>query len=740
MIDIPFLRYIKENKAITDQELADKMGVCTRTVGRMIREFKNEKVISCEVHKKYFGAWENVRYMEVLDTSNKYINRLGGIEVIEEENFPEPTPEEIEEHERVKRLILGMTIPDVKLIYNRPNQALYDEENRIWEEQERKEAELMKLEEERLERETQEMEVQKIQNVSKCVKTCKNGLNEVVLNTMSTISDVVGSTLGPGGKQVLIERPENDLPPIVTKDGVTVFRSLGFENPIAQTVMESARDSAIKTGNEAGDGTTTATILAESIVREINSFCKKYRKYSPQKVVRHLQSIFKNKIEPYIKATSRKIDIETEEGKKLLEAVATISANGDYELASSVMECFNIVGDDGNVTITELLGPSSYQVERIEGYPVGIGYEDCCHKFYPKFINDQHNQKVCLDKPVFLVYHGKITEFQTLMPILNKIGENWQENKGPHNVVVMATGFSESVVNALALNFPEPNTLNVFPLLVPLIPFPNGQLYLLQDVAAITNAVILDSISNPLETADLDVLGDGCLFFESGRFRSNIISKEDDILDESKLLRVEELKSQLGNASSEMEKSYLQERIGKLTGGIARLKIYGSSNGETKEKRDRAEDAVCAVRGAIKHGCLPGGGWTLIQIIQNLLIEEDDSPDFVLSSALKEPFRRLLENAGYCSVEIENVYSLIDEDNTYDLTEGSIVPIWKTGLVDSTPAVLEAIRNAISISSLLGTLGGAVVFNRNKALELSEASSMAEWNKDDNPTSVNLDI
>jgi chaperonin GroEL len=591
------------------------------------------------------------------------------------------------------------------------------------------------------------MSYHKVKSVAKQVEAKGERLSAKILKTMKLVSDVVGATLGPGGQPVLIERQELNMPNMVTKDGVTVFRSLGFEDSVSHCIMEAARDAAVRTASEAGDGTTTATILAEAIVRLTNEYCARNPRVSPQRVVRRLESLFRYLIEPAIKEMSLKVDMSTEEGKKLLWSVAKISANGDSDLADAVMHCFDIVGDEGNVTIMEISGPSHYEVEQIKGYPIQMGYEESCAKFYPKFINDPGQQRCYMEKPVFVIYHGRITEIQTVVMLMEKIGLAWQERGYNHNVVLIATGFSESVLGQLALNFAEATTINVFPLLAPQSPLHNGQLSFLQDIAAVTGARIFDPISAPLETAELDELGPSVISFEANRFRSNIIGHADEDLI---LLRMDELKTQQANAESILDGNILTERIGKLTGGIAKLKVIGASNGELREKRDRAEDAVCAVRGAIKHGCLPGGGWMLLKLADELLsdgLEPNSALDPVISQvlcpALFEPVRRLFSNVGVEDAEAIEILKPITESLktipfyksispsakilVYDALEGLHVDAFEVGILDSTPAVLEAIRNSISIASLLGTLGGAVVFGRDVDLERQEARDTNEW-------------
>lgn len=607
------------------------------------------------------------------------------------------------------------------------------------------------------------MEYTKVKSASKAITVKGSTLRKRVRGTMSTISSIVGATLGPSGQPVLIERYEHGLPPIITKDGVTVMRALGMSDPTDHCIMECARDAASKTATEAGDGTTTATILAEALVRYIDEFCGRNPHVSPQKVVRRLEKAFAEVIEPTIRLES----IPVKDDPQLQRAVARISANNEDSLADAVMTCFRLVGDEGNVTILERSGPTGYEVEELDGYPIPVGYEQSCAKFYPAFINDASTQKVKMQNPVFLLHFGTINDIQPILPLLAEVGDQLEmrirggklEDGSPfigyrpefnsYNVVVVATGFSEKVLAAFAHASTQPNSIRIFPLLVPLSPVTNGQRQFLDDLAAVTGAVVFDPITNPPMRGKLDDLGPGIEEFEAARFRSMLIGRAegespDGISYEDKLLvRVGELETLAENPESELDKILIQERIGKLTGGIAKLHVVGSSNGELKEKRDRAEDAVCAVRGAIKHGCLPGGGWTLLKLT-SVLSDKDPIVRDVLKPALMVPVKRLLENCGFNEHDMERILEPVLEGirggktivyDAYEHKHGDPVEL---GVLDSTPAVLEAIRNAISIASQLGTLGGTVVFKRDEAFERTEAHSAAEFERNANVNEANL--
>lgn len=587
------------------------------------------------------------------------------------------------------------------------------------------------------------MEYGKVKSVGKNVTARGAYLDSKILDTMARISDVVGGTLGPGGRPVLIERYEHDLPPFVTKDGVTVFRALGFEDSYEHCIMEAARDAAVKTGDEAGDGTTSCTILAESLVRLTYNYCQQNPKASPQKVARTLMNAYRTYIEPTVKEYSVTAGLDAE-GKKRLFHVAKISANGDEQLAEAVLQCFDITGDQGNVNIVEATGPSGYHVEKVQGYPVLIGYEECCGKFYSKFINRPDTQKCVMEDVVFLLYHGAINEPQLLLPILNKAHEQWEMSAqgaegifNRHNIVVIATAFSEQVIGWLAANFEHSQTLNIYPMVIPRTPQLNGTMLTLEDLAALTGAVILDPLNDNLDTATVNDLGGWRgipkgkgLRFEASRWKSVVYGMVDE---DAVIERVNDLEVLVGTAESTIDKILFQERLARVSGGIAKLTVMGSSNSEIKERKDRADDAVCAVKGAIKHGCLPGGGWTLLMLSEHFRNSDDPVLSQILAPALFEPVHRLLTNAGYVDDEIDYILGKVKDGweagvvSVFDVLNGRHVDPWDEGVLDSTPAVLDAIRNSMSIASVLGTLGGLVVFRRDHELERKQADSVRDF-------------
>jgi len=576
------------------------------------------------------------------------------------------------------------------------------------------------------------MQHQKAKSAPKKMLTRGPELQRVLRETMKTCSDLVGSTLGPGGLSVVIERQEELLPPFLTKDGVTVFNNMGFQDSIKQVIMESARDCSVRTAASAGDGTTTSIVLAEAIVRYTQEYCERNPKVSPQRIVRALEAAFKNIIEPAIRKFARKVSLATKQGRKLLHAVAKVSANGDKALADAVIQCFELTGDKGNITVVEESGPAGYKVDKIDGYQISTGYEDSCGKFYQQFINDVPRQLCAFDKPSYVLYHGKLNDIYDALKLFDEIISAAQAGKISQNVVFVACGFSESTLSNFALNFREAGSLNIYPLVAPLNQMQSGQYDFLADLAAMTGGVIFDPINQPLANARVEDLGH-TPSFEAGRFRTTVIGFADELLV---LERVDQLSKQLEiGGLSKLDQHIVAERLGKVSGGVARLTVVGASGGELREKRDRVDDAVCAVRGAIEHGALPAGGWMLLRL--QSLLTHDEMLREVLVPALQEPIDRLYINAGYHVDEIVEPTSVMKNSGSivYDILEGKLVDAFKEGLLDSVPAVLEAVRNSISIASLLGTCGGVCAFVRDAEVDHAEARDSANYMRtvDDNP-------
>jgi chaperonin GroEL len=567
----------------------------------------------------------------------------------------------------------------------------------------------------------------KAKTAPKIFETRPEVLKNLVLKTMARVAAAVGSSMGPGGRVTMIESDFPGIPNKLTKDGVTIFKSLGSIDSYEHLIIETARDVAQRTATEAGDGTTTATVLSYSIIENLFKFCESNPKYSPQRAARRIQEVTRKMLLPYVRERSIPV---TEDNKHLLKMVAKISSNGDEDMASAVIQAFEEIGygDASHVTIREVSGPQGYKVERIDGFPIPIGFEDSIGKLHTAFINDQGNQRCFLEKPLFLLFDGQMNDLIAISPLLDSIGTKFVNGESDFkNIVIVAHGFSENVLTTLAFNFSDPNTMCIVPLVTPMAQFLNSQTHFLNDLAAFTGAKVF-GLKDQINHATAQDLGSNMISFECYRFRTTVVGDPDPVNVE---YQAENLRKMKVNAESEAEKIWFEERLGKITNGIAKLTIFGGSNGELKEAHDRCEDAVCAVRSAITYGALPGGCRLSIDMAMKLAQELDpgDPAREVLMPSLMCLPNRLLDNAGYTTDEISEVFSKLvsDQSVVYDIENQKYGKAEDLGLYDATKAVEQSLSNAVSIAMVLGTMGGMVAHPRDGEFERSEARADSEF-------------
>lgn len=568
-------------------------------------------------------------------------------------------------------------------------------------------------------------------------------IRSIVTKTMKRISDAVGSTLGPNGRVCLIESDYFGIPNKNTKDGVTVFKALGARDPYEHVIIEQVRDAATRTASEAGDGTSTSTILAAAFTNNILAFCDANKKFSPQKVVRIVEKFAKTKMLPYIEKSAIKIDVDN---KDLLYRVAKVSANGDEEMAEAVISAFEQTGMSSNshVTIQELSGPEGYNISLVEGFPIPTGF-DSTGKFHTAFINDQASLRCIMDNPLFVLFDGQVTDLMAFQDLFETIGEAYTTGRSDFkNIVLVAHGFSESVLTSLAMGFQHPNSINIFPMTTPMDQMRNSQHNFLLDLAAFTGASVF-GFSNPIRNSlsvdehnvisvNLDLFGKNMERVEISRFKTTVVGEPDQMDIEA---RVEILNSQLENPESVYAEVLLKERIGKLTSGIAKLEVYAGSAGELKEKHDRVEDAVCAVRATINHGALPGGCRILTDIAVDLFTDETLNElesavaQEVVAPSLLAPLRKLLENAGYTEDETNSVMNklMTDRNIVFDLENERYGNFIEMGVFDAAKAVEESLRNAISIAKVMGVMGTIVVHPRDDVFERSEGAAELDFRR-----------
>lgn len=570
----------------------------------------------------------------------------------------------------------------------------------------------------------------KAKTSAKILLSEKQEIQKKVLSVLKQVSDLVGSTLGPGGKIVLIENDYSELNHIFTKDGVTVLKSIGYKNSIDHVLVESLREAALKTASLAGDGTTTTTILSYELTKAIFEASNNYQKISPQKIARSTIKAVNKYVVPFIDSKAIKI---SEENLSVLKNVVLTSANGEEELADAVMEVLQKLNFSpaSHVTIKQQTGNRGYAVGLLEGYSISTGLEEVLGRFFHLFFTDTSLQKGIYTNPKFLLYDGTISDLSQIQAITESVSHLYNDGNAEYkNLVIVANGFSEQVVNALAYNISDPNTINVIPIKTPMAPVMNSQTHLLYDMAYYLNTKVY-GIKEHLSHEEVKHLG-SAESIEVGRFKTTIIGAPDATNIE---IRAEELLNQLKSTEHPAEKWWLEERLGKLTGGIGVITIYGGNSGELKEMHDRCEDAVLAAKSALKDGAVLGGGRIWLDTLAFLgSLSVDDSLDVdmkialeILSSAIIAPFMQLFSNAGFAQDEILEIMSELakDPELLYDLNKLKIVPIFQANVYDSATAVKEAIANAASIASIFGTMSGVVVYPRDNEIDKEEAKKEA---------------
>jgi chaperonin GroEL len=533
----------------------------------------------------------------------------------------------------------------------------------------------------------------------------KTQIRTLVLKTIDDMAKIVGSTMGPGGSPVLIERDNASV--LATKDGVTVAKNLGMADAAANTVVDACKEIAINTAKEAGDGTTTAIVLGNAIVKHGQSFLKSNPKYSPQRMINDLQGAYRKVIVPYLQQVSMSVSEDQ------LKFVATISANGDQDIADAVVKAVTAAGDDGTVLINE--SPNGIiSVETLDGYVITTGLKE--HgQIGPVFINDKANQQVKMDNGYVVLYDGSINDLKVPGLIQDAVCDTNGYSDGTP-IIVFAHSFADSVLDKFAKT--TKGGMTVVPVKTPRSGLPNGASMFLHDMAAYTGAVVYD----PGNVDDLDDEGLG--HFDSATvnmYESFIIGTPDSDAIEQ---RIVELKAIADAAFSEMDRSFLRAAIAKLTGGVSTILVGGSSDLEIREKKDRVEDAVEAVRSAIAEGIVTGGCSMHLQLIQVLR----SHPDFVssweiLCDALMEPITCLMNNCGETvedkveTMMLNNMVGVLPT-SIFDAMNHDFVNPMEAGIIEPTKVVRVSISNALSVASLLTTLGGIIVTPRNADLEM----------------------
>jgi chaperonin GroEL len=485
----------------------------------------------------------------------------------------------------------------------------------------------------------------------------------------------VTSTLGPHGRNVVIEKEYGN--PHSTKDGVTVAKSITLKDPIENIGAQMVKQASIKTAEQAGDGTTTSTLLAGALVEEglkairtgVNAVeVKKGMEAACKAITAELKNV--------------KQDIVNDEQ---IKQVATISANNDIEIGNLVAAAMEKVGRDGIVTVEESRsGETSLEV--VEGLQFDRGYKS------PYFVTDNNTMSAILDEPYVLIYDSRITQVKDLLPLLERVSS---ESK---SLLIIAEDIDGEALATMVMNKAR-GALKVCAVKAP--DFGDRRLQILEDIATLTGGTVVSKTRGmSLAKMDMSFLGKSRIVTVS-RDTTTIVDgkgKEDEIM-----ARIEAIKKQIEKTDSNYEIEKLQERLGKMVGGVAIINVGGANEIEIKEKKDRIDDALQATKAALEEGIVPGSGTVLIAIKNKVqALTTFGVRDFILGqeivfNAISQPFIKILENAGidpskhlYCP--------LLTSESAYDINKKEFVNAFENGIIDPAKVTRCALENAVAVA------------------------------------------
>ncbi len=502
------------------------------------------------------------------------------------------------------------------------------------------------------------------------------------------LADAVKVTLGPKGRNVIIDKKFGA--PTVTKDGVTVAKEIELENPIENMGAQMVREVASKTSDIAGDGTTTATVLAQAIVRE--GMKNVAAGANPMDLKRGVDLAVVRIIEG-LKEISKPVD---KTSKKEIAQVGAISANNDKIIGTLIADAMMKVGTDGVITVEEAKGTET-TIDVVEGMQFDRGY------LSPYFVTDAETMETVLENPMILIHDKKISSMKDLLPILEKVAQTGNP------ILVIAEDLEGEALATLVVNKLR-GTLRVCAVKAP--GFGDRRKAMLEDIAVLTaGTVISEEQGYKLENATINSLGKAKKV-TIDKDNTTIVEgagKKEDIKK-----RINEMKAQIEKTTSDYDKEKLQERLAKLSGGVAVLKIGAATEIEMKEKKARVEDALHATRAAVEEGIVPGGGVAYLRAITKLegLNSENEDQETgveIIRRALEEPIRQIIANAGIePSVVVNKVKEGKDDFGFNALTE-TYENLIKAGVIDPTKVARTALENASSVAGLLLTTEATIV-------------------------------
>jgi chaperonin GroEL len=502
------------------------------------------------------------------------------------------------------------------------------------------------------------------------------------------LADAVKVTLGPKGRNVVLEKKFGA--PTVTKDGVSVAKEIELEEAVENMGAQMVREVASKTSDVAGDGTTTATVLAQAIYRE--GLKNVTAGANPMDLKRGID-LAVEKVIDFLKSISRDV-----EGRNEIAQVGAISANNDKSIGNLIADAMEKVGKDGVITVEEAKGTET-SLDVVEGMQFDRGY------LSPYFVTDTESMEANLEDPYILIHDKKISAMKDLLPILEKIA---QQGK---SLLIIAEDLEGEALATLVVNKIR-GTLKVAAVKAP--GFGDRRKAMLEDIAVLTGGtVISEERGFKLENATVSYLGQAKKI-NIDKDNTTIVEgagKTDDIKK-----RINEIKAQIDKTTSDYDKEKLQERLAKLSGGVAVLKIGASTEVEMKEKKARVEDALHATRAAVEEGIVAGGGVAFVRardVLEKVKGENLDQTTGIkiIQKALEEPLRQIVDNAGIeGSVVLQKVKEGKDDFGFNAATE-TYENLVKSGVIDPTKVARTALENAASVASLLITTE-AVVFEK----------------------------
>ncbi len=509
---------------------------------------------------------------------------------------------------------------------------------------------------------------------------------ERILKGVDTLANAVKVTLGPKGRNVVIDKSFGA--PRITKDGVTVAKDIELKDKFENMGAQMLREVASKANDSAGDGTTTATVLAQSIVRE--GMKSVSAGMNPMDLKRGID-LAVTKVVADLQARSKDVS-----GSEEIAQVGIISANGDRVVGEKIAEAMEKVGKEGVITVDESKG-LEFELETVEGMQFDRGY------LSPYFVTNPEKMTVELENPYILIHEKKLSNLQAMLPVLEAVVQAGRP------LLIIAEDIEGEALATLVVNKLR-GGLKVAAVKAP--GFGDRRKAMLQDIAILTNGeMISEDLGIKLENVGLSMLGEAKTV-TIDKDNTTIVdgSGEGDAIK----ARVEQIRSQIDNTSSDYDKEKLQERLAKLAGGVAVIKVGGATEVEVKERKDRVDDALHATRAAVEEGIVPGGGTALLyatKALSGLAGENDDQTRGIdiVRRALQAPIRQIAENAGHDGAVVAG--KLVDgNDDTmgFNAATDTYENLVSAGVIDPTKVVRTALQDAASVAGLLITTEAAI--------------------------------